>query len=84
MKELHLSHLEQKFKFKTECEDKILKEIEEYINQKYSEHRLEEQTFSSLEISNLLLVNAVYEILSLRKKKDEENERISSIVSRLS
>ena len=84
MKELHLSHLEQTLKFNTECEDKILKEIEEYINQKYSEHRLEEQTFSSLEISNLLLVNAVYEILSLRKKKDEENERISSIVSRLS
>ncbi len=83
MKELHLSHLKQTLKFKTECDDGLLKQIEEYINDKYSEHKLEEQTFSSLEISNLLLVNAVYEILSLKEKEDKDRERMSSIVSRL-
>ena len=84
MKELRLSHLEKSLEFKTECSDEILNEIEEYINKRFSEHRLEKDSVSSLEISSLLLVNAVYEILSLKKDKEKDNERISSIISILS
>jgi hypothetical protein len=84
VKEIRLSHLEKSLKFKTECSDKILNEIEEYINKKFLEHSLEKNSPSSLEISNLLLVNAVYEILSLKKDKEKDNERISSIISMLS
>jgi hypothetical protein len=84
VKELHLNYLGRSLKFKTECSDKILNEIEEYINAKYSEHKLEQRSVSSLEVSNLLLVNAVYEILSLKKDKEKDNERISSIISKLS
>jgi hypothetical protein len=56
--------------------------IEKYISENYLKHNFN-KNLSELEISNILLVNAVHDILSLKKEKESNNERIDEILSRL-
>ena len=81
MKEVHLGFQEDKLEIETNCTDEIINKIEEYININYLKHNLTDPSISRLAISNILLVNAVYEILSLQKEKEECNERISKMLS---
>ena len=81
MKEVHLSFQEKSLKIDTKCSDEIIDKIEEYININYSKHNLADPTISRLTVSNILLVNAVYEILTLQKEKEECSERVSKVLS---
>lgn len=81
MKEVHLSFQDEELKIDTKCSDEVINKIEEYININYLKHNLTDPSISRLAISNILLVNAVYEILSLQKEKEECNERISKMLS---
>ena len=81
MKEVHLSFQDEELKIDTKCSDEVINKIEEYININYLKHNLTDTSISRLAISNILLVNAVYEILSLQKEKEECNERISKMLS---
>jgi hypothetical protein len=81
VKEIHLAFQEEKLTIDTECSSEIINKIEEYININYLKHDLTNSKVSSLTVSNVLLVNAVYEILSLQKEKEEYGEKINRIVS---
>jgi hypothetical protein len=81
VKEVHLSFQDEELKIDTKCSDEVINKIEEYININYLKHNLTDPSISRLAISNILLVNAVYEILSLQKEKEECNERISKMLS---
>ncbi|MBT3475430.1 hypothetical protein HN460_00655 [bacterium] len=81
MKEVHLSFQEDKLKIETDCADEIINKIEEYININYLKHNLSDSLIPRQTVSNILLVNAVYEILSLEKEKEESGERINKVLS---
>lgn len=81
MKEVHLSFQEDKLEIETNCTDEIINKIEEYININYLKHNLSDSSISRQTVSNILLVNAVYEILSLQKEKEESGERINKVLS---
>ena len=81
MKEVHLGFQEDKLEIETNCTDEIINKIEEYININYLKHNLSDPSISSQTVSNILLVNAVYEILSLQKEKEESGERINKVLS---
>ena len=83
MREIKLNHINKKLKLKTECDKEVIDQIEEYINENYERHNLENTSIPQLEISNLLLINAVFEVLTLRKEKDKNFERIKSILSKI-
>ena len=83
MWEIKLNHINKKLKLKTECDQEVIDQIEEYINENYERHNLENTSIPKLEISNLLLINAVFEVLTLRKEKDKNFERIKSILSKI-
>ena len=81
MKEVHLGFQEDKLKIETNCTDEIINKIEEYISINYLKHNLSDPSISRQTVSNILLVNAVYEILSLQKEKEESGERINKVLS---
>ena len=83
MREIKLNHIKKKLKLKTECDQEVIDQIEEYINENYERHNLEKTSIPKLEISNLLLINAVFEVLTLRKERDKNFERIKSILSKV-
>lgn len=83
MKDIHLSFQEKKLSIETECSDEVINKIEDYINVNYLKHNLSNPSISRLTVSNILLVNAVYEILSLKEEKDECSERINKVLSNL-
>jgi hypothetical protein len=82
VKQIHLIFQKKKLSLKTECSDEIIDLIEKYISENYLKHNFN-KNLSELEISNILLVNAVHDILSLKKEKESNNERIDKILSRL-
>ena len=82
MKQIHLIFQNKKLSLKTECSEEIIDLIEKYISENYLKHNFN-KNLSELEISNILLVNAVHDILSLKKEKESNNERIDEILSRL-
>ena len=81
MKDIHLSFQEKKLTIETECSDEIINKIEDYININYLKHNLSDPAIPRLTVSNILLVNAIYEVLSLRKEKEEYSERVNKIIS---
>mgnify|MGYP003961210187 FL=1 len=81
MKEVHLGFQEDKLEIETNCTDEIINKIEEYININYLKHNLSDSLIPRQTVSNILLVNAVYEILSLEKEKEESGERINKVLS---
>ena len=81
MKEVHLGFQEDKLEIETNCTDEIINKIEEYININYLKHNLSDPSIPRQTVSNILLVNAVYEILSLQKEKEESGERINKVLS---
>tara|TARA_B100001996_G_C18646953_1_gene587791 strand:+ start:1085 stop:1336 length:252 start_codon:yes stop_codon:yes gene_type:complete len=81
VKDIHLSFQETTLKIETECSDEIIDRIEEYISLNYLKHNLSDPSIPRLTVSNILLVNAIYEILSLEKEKEECSERVNKILS---
>ena len=54
-----------------------------YINDEYRKLKLEPIKFSQSDISILLLINSVFEVLSLTEEKNENFKRIKSILSKI-
>ena len=65
MREINLDFVDRKLEFETNCDDIMVKKIENYINDEYRKLKLEPNKFSQSDISILLLINSVFEVLSL-------------------
>lgn len=83
MREINLDFVNRKLEFETSCDDVMVKKIENYINDEYRKLKLKPNKFSQSDISLLLLINSVYEVLSLTEEKNENFERIKSILSKI-
>ena len=83
MREINLDFVNRKLEFETNCDDIMVKKIENYINDKYRKLKLEPNKFSQSDISILLLINSVFEVLSLTEEKNENFKRIESILSKI-
>ena len=83
MREINLDFVNRKLEFETNCDDIMVKKIENYINDEYRKLKLEPNKFSQSDISILLLINSVFEILSLTEEKNENFKRIKSILSKI-
>ena len=82
MREINLDFVNRKLEFETNCDDIMVKKIENYINDEYRKLKLEPNKFSQSDISILLLINSVFEVLSLTEEKNENFKRIKSILSK--
>ncbi|MEC7925605.1 MAG: hypothetical protein VX618_03845 [Thermodesulfobacteriota bacterium] len=83
MREINLDFVNRKLEFETNCDDIMVKKIENYINDEYRKLKLEPNKFSQSDISILLLINSVFEVLSLTEEKNENFKRIESILSKI-
>ena len=83
MREINLDFVNRKLEFETNCDDIMVKKIENYINDEYRKLKLEPNKFSQSDISILLLINSVFEVLSLTEEKNENFKRIKSILSKI-
>ena len=83
MREINLDLVNRKLEFETNCDDIMVKKIENYINDEYRKLKLEPNKFSQSDISILLLINSVFEVLSLTEEKNENFKRIESILSKI-
>ena len=83
MREINLDFVNRKLEFETNCDDIMVKKIENYINDEYRKLKLEPNKFSQSDISILLLINSVFEVLSLTEEKNENIKRIKSILSKI-
>ena len=83
MREISLDFVNQKLEFETNCDDIMVKKVENYINDEYRKLKLEPNKFSQSDISILLLINSVFEVLSLTEEKNENFKRIKSILSKI-
>ena len=83
MREINLDFVNRKLEFETNCDDITVKKIENYINDEYRKLKLEPNKFSQSDISILLLINSVFEVLSLTEEKNENFKRIESILSKI-
>ena len=83
MREINLDFVNRKLEFETNCDDSMVKKIENYINDEYRKLKLEPNKFSQSDISILLLINSVFEVLSLTEEKNENFKRIESILSKI-
>ena len=83
MREINLDFVNRKLEFETNCDDIMVKKIENYINDEYRKLKLEPNKFSQSDISILLLINSVFEVLSLTEEKNKNYERIKSILSKI-
>lgn len=83
MREINLDFVDRKLEFETNCDDIMVKKIENYINDEYRKLKLEPNKFSQSDISILLLINSVFEVLSLTEEKNENFKRIKSILSKI-
>ena len=83
MREINLDFVNRKLEFETNCDDVMVKKIENYINDEYRKLKLEPNKFSQSDISILLLINSVFEVLSLTEEKNENFKRIKSILSKI-
>ena len=80
MREINLDFVNRKLELETSCDDIMVKKIENYINDEYKKLKLEPNKFSQSDISILLLINSVFEVLSLTEEKNENFKRIESIL----
>ena len=83
MREINLDFVNRKLEFETNCDDIMVKKIENYINDEYRKLKLEPNKFSQSDISILLLINSVFEVLYLTEEKNENFKRIESILSKI-
>ena len=83
MREINLDFVNRKLEFETNCDDIMVKKIENYINDEYRKLKLEPNKFSQSDNSILLLINSVFEVLSLTEEKNENFKRIKSILSKI-
>lgn len=83
MREINLDFVNRKLEFETNCDDIMVKKVENYINDEYRKLKLEPNKFSQSDISILLLINSVFEVLSLTEEKNENFKRIKSILSKI-
>ena len=83
MREINLDFVNRKLEFETNCDDIMVKKIENYINDEYRKLKLEPNKFSQSDISILLLINSVFEVLSITEEKNENFKRIKSILSKI-
>ena len=83
MREINLDFVNRKLEFETNCDDIMVKKIENYINDEYRKLKLEPNKFSQSDISILPLINSVFEVLSLTEEKNENFKRIESILSKI-
>tara|TARA_Y100000816_G_scaffold54086_1_gene34903 strand:+ start:584 stop:835 length:252 start_codon:yes stop_codon:yes gene_type:complete len=83
VREINLDFVNRKLEFETNCDDIMVKKIENYINDEYRKLKLEPNKFSQSDISILLLINSVFEVLSLTEEKNENFKRIKSILSKI-
>ena len=83
MRDINLDFVNRKLEFETNCDDIMVKKIENYINDEYRKLKLEPNKFSQSDISILLLINSVFEVLSLTEEKNENFKRIKSILSKI-
>ena len=83
MREINLDFVNRKLEFETNCDDIMVKKIENYINDEYRKLKLEPNKFYQADISILLLINSVFEVLSLTEEKNENFKRIESILSKI-